>query len=139
MVYFKENIFPKVSVGAQHIPGGGNVFQGGGVQMLISIETHITGDFPGGWSGPPIPLWIRTQPSLGLCCSKNAKSGFLATRPIYCFEYGLVFVLLRCKSLYLICSCRHSWLTCSFSHMFWFLFLLLSYAGFDLDCMIEYN
>ena len=26
---------------------------GGGVQMLISIETHITCDFPGG-SGPPI-------------------------------------------------------------------------------------
>ena len=27
--------------------------------MLISIETHITWDFPGG-SGLPIPLWIRT-------------------------------------------------------------------------------
>ena len=34
---------------------------GGGVQMLISIETHIrTCYFPGGVSGPPIPLWIRT-------------------------------------------------------------------------------
>ena len=36
---------------------GSNFFQGGGgVQMLISIETHITitCDFPGG-SGPPIP------------------------------------------------------------------------------------
>ena len=32
-----------------------------GVQMLISIETHIrTCYFPGGGSGPPIPLWIRT-------------------------------------------------------------------------------
>ena len=32
-----------------------------GVQMLISIETHIrTCYFPGGVSGPPIPLWIRT-------------------------------------------------------------------------------
>ena len=33
-----------------------NIFQGGprGVQMLISIETHITCDCPGG-SGPPIP------------------------------------------------------------------------------------
>ena len=31
---------------------------GGGVQMLISIETHITCDFPRGLSGPP--LWIRT-------------------------------------------------------------------------------
>ena len=34
-------------------------FSRGGVQMPISIETHITitCDFPGGWgSGPPIPL-----------------------------------------------------------------------------------
>ena len=39
-----------------------NFFQGGGrVQMLISIETHIrTCYFPGGVSGPPIPLWICT-------------------------------------------------------------------------------
>ena len=42
---------------------GSNIFQGwvqlfqGGVQMLNSIETHITCDFPGwGGSGPPIPL-----------------------------------------------------------------------------------
>ena len=34
---------------------------GEGVEMLISIETHIrTCYFPGGVSGPPIPLWIRT-------------------------------------------------------------------------------
>ena len=34
---------------------------GGGVQMLISIETHIRSCyFPGGVSGPPIPIWIRT-------------------------------------------------------------------------------
>ena len=34
---------------------------GGGVQMLISIETHIrTCYFPGGVSGPSIPLWIST-------------------------------------------------------------------------------
>ena len=43
--------------------GGGGVvqrFPGEGVQMLISIETHIrTCYFPGGVSGPPIPLWIR--------------------------------------------------------------------------------
>ena len=49
---------------------GGPLFPGGGgcptfsrgVQMLISIETHIrTCYFPGGGvSGPPIPLWIRT-------------------------------------------------------------------------------
>ena len=43
--------------------GGGmsNFFPGGGVQMLISIETHIrTCYFPGGVSGPPISLWIHT-------------------------------------------------------------------------------
>ena len=42
--------------------GGVNFFPGGGgVQMLISIETHIrTCYFSGGVSGPPIPLWIRT-------------------------------------------------------------------------------
>ena len=36
-------------------------FPGGGVQMLISIETHKhTWYFPGGGvSGPPIRLWIR--------------------------------------------------------------------------------
>ena len=33
-------------------------FFGGGVQMLISIETHITYDFPGGVRTPN-PLWIR--------------------------------------------------------------------------------
>ena len=43
--------------------GMSNFFQGGGVQMLISLETHVrTCYFPGGGgvSGPPIPLWIRT-------------------------------------------------------------------------------
>ena len=40
---------------------GSNFFQGGGVQMIVSIETNIrTCYFPGGVSGPPIPLWIRT-------------------------------------------------------------------------------
>ena len=58
--------FSKDPEGAQHFPGGGggsNFFQGGGdrgkVQMLISIETHITCDFPGGVR-TPILLWIRT-------------------------------------------------------------------------------
>ena len=41
------------SWGLTFLGGGGG---GGGVQMLISIETHITCDFPGeGGSGPPIP------------------------------------------------------------------------------------
>ena len=40
--------------------GVSNFFQGG-FQMLISSETHIsTCYFPGGVSGHPIPLWIRT-------------------------------------------------------------------------------
>ena len=40
--------------------GSPTFFQGGGAQMLISIETHIrTCYFPGGVSGPPIPLWIH--------------------------------------------------------------------------------
>ena len=50
-------------------PEGVNYFQGvqlfpggGGVQMLISIETHMTCDFPGVGGGvrTPIPLSIRT-------------------------------------------------------------------------------
>ena len=48
-----SNIFQEV---------GGPTFSSGGVQMLISIDTHITCDFPGGGgrSGSPIPLWVRT-------------------------------------------------------------------------------
>ena len=42
---------------------GGTTFSGGGgVQMLISIETLITCDFPGG-SGPHIPLSGSAQDS----------------------------------------------------------------------------
>ena len=41
--------------------GGVQLFPGGGVQMLISIETHIrTYYFSRVVSGNPIPLWIRT-------------------------------------------------------------------------------
>ena len=49
--------------------GGSNNFQGvqlfpgGGVQILISIETHITCAFPGAGLDPLSPLWIRTCPS----------------------------------------------------------------------------
>ena len=49
--------------------GGSNFFEGGGVQMLISIETHITCDFPVG-SPPPIPPWDpRMHDNLYLSCS----------------------------------------------------------------------
>ena len=58
--------FTKDPEAVHYIPGAGCLTfsiwgGGGGVQMLISIETHIrTCYFPGGVSGPPIPLWIRT-------------------------------------------------------------------------------
>ena len=43
--------------GVQLFHGGGGV----GVQMLISVETHIRiCYFPGGGVRTPIPLWIRT-------------------------------------------------------------------------------
>ena len=35
--------------------GGVPTSSSGGVQMLISIETHIICDFPGGGSGSPTP------------------------------------------------------------------------------------
>ena len=42
--------------GPKLFPGGG-----GGVQMLISLETHVrTCYFPGGGVRTPYPLWIRT-------------------------------------------------------------------------------
>ena len=56
--------FPKDPEGVHNFPwrGGVKIFPGGGgVQMLISLETHVrTCYFPGGVSGPPTPLWIRT-------------------------------------------------------------------------------
>ena len=59
--------FTKDPEAVHYFPGGGGggggvqIFPGEGVQMLISIETHIrTCYFPGEVSGPPIPLWIRT-------------------------------------------------------------------------------
>ena len=59
--YNRENYtFPRIRRGSNFSQGGPTFPRGGGgpVQMLISIETNITYDFPGGWSGPP--LWIRT-------------------------------------------------------------------------------
>ena len=56
--------FTKDPEAVHYFPGGGcPIFTrgGGGVQMLIFIETHICSCyFPGGVSGPPIPLWIHT-------------------------------------------------------------------------------
>ena len=57
--------FTKDPEAVHYFLGGGGVSNffpvGGGVQMLIFIVTHIcTCYFPGGVSGPPIPLWIHT-------------------------------------------------------------------------------
>ena len=49
--YYRE-YDPTFSRGSIFFQRGGG---GEGVKMLISIETHITCDFPWGWSGPPIP------------------------------------------------------------------------------------
>ena len=48
----EKTILSQGSRGGQHFPrGGGPIFSSGGVQMLISIETHITCDIPGGVVG----------------------------------------------------------------------------------------
>ena len=50
--------FTKNPEGVHYFPGKGvpNFFQGGGVQMLISLETHVrTCYFPGGGVGTPYP------------------------------------------------------------------------------------
>ena len=59
LVLFQRKLyFTKDPEGVQHFPGGSSLFQGGGVQMLISVKTHITCDFPrggGGGGGGPDP------------------------------------------------------------------------------------
>ena len=54
--------FTKDPEGVHYFPGGGGVkLFPGGVQTLISLETHVrTCYFPGGVSGPPTPLWFGT-------------------------------------------------------------------------------
>ena len=65
-IIFQEPKFPGGGGGRgfQNVQGGPTFSRGGGgVQMLISIETHITCDFPGLGGGgvrPLTPLWIRT-------------------------------------------------------------------------------
>ena len=52
--------FSKDPERVQHFPGGGVQLFPGGVQTLISIETHITFDFPGGGLDPlSRPLDLR--------------------------------------------------------------------------------
>ena len=58
MVYFKGNYFSEISEGFHRLPrgggGGGELFSGVGVKMLISIETYR--NFPGGGGGAPDPI-----------------------------------------------------------------------------------
>ena len=53
----KTIIFNRFRGGPTFSRGEGNFFHGvgGGVQWVISIETHKTCDFPGGGGGPHIP------------------------------------------------------------------------------------
>ena len=58
--YFRENYtLPRNQRGPIFSRGGGGPTFSRGVQMLFSIETHITCEFPGG-TDPLYPLWIRT-------------------------------------------------------------------------------
>ena len=54
--------FTKGSKGSIIFQGGCQTFSrgGGGVQMLISLETHVRTCYFPGVSGPTIPLWIHT-------------------------------------------------------------------------------
>ena len=55
MVDFEENYhFSRFQRGSNIFQGGSNFFQGGS-NCLFPIETHITCDFPGGGSEPPVP------------------------------------------------------------------------------------
>ena len=76
----KTIIFKGFRGGLTFSRGEGNFFHRGwgGVQWIISIETHITCDFPG-WGGadPISPLWIRAISQLIFLISKgNISCGF---------------------------------------------------------------
>ena len=80
-LFQRKLLFSKVSEGVQLFKGGGATFSWGwGFQMLISIETHITCDFPGGGgSGPPTPLLdlhMRFHNLFFLISKENISCGF---------------------------------------------------------------
>ena len=69
--------FLKDPVGVQHFPrGGGPTFSSEGVQMLISIETHITCVFPGGWgwSGSLSPSGSAHEKLSVYKCTNSVRS-----------------------------------------------------------------
>ena len=87
--YFIENYnFPwfQRGVGGNICQGGPTFSRGGGVQMLISIENHITCDFPGGGSGP-MQLEIQSPENLNKITDVRALTctTFLFIFSFYCF------------------------------------------------------
>ena len=74
--------------------GGGATFARGvqlfpgGVQMLISIETHITCDFPGG-SGPPIPP-LDPHMQLEIHSPENTNK-ITDVRALTCTTFNFIF------------------------------------------------
>ena len=72
--YYRENYtFPRIQRGSNILRVGGQTFSRG-VQMLISIEIHITCDFPGG-SGPPIPPLDPHMPGSAIELATNCATG----------------------------------------------------------------
>ena len=70
--FFKPSTVLQLYMGVQHFSGWGVQHFRGGVQMLISIKTHITCDFPEGVRTPCPPLDPRMfEQSLPLEVSKS--------------------------------------------------------------------
>ena len=69
--------FTKDPEAVHYIPGGSNFFPGGGVQMLISIETNIrTCNFPGGCLEPLPPYLDPHMGNVIITGQYLSQSGF---------------------------------------------------------------
>ena len=91
MVISKKTIIFQGFRGGQHLPGGVHFFflGGGGVQMLISIEIHITCDFPGG-SRPPIPP-LDPHMQLEIHSPENTNNKIKDLRARTCTTFHFIF------------------------------------------------
>ena len=106
-LYFKDNY--KIPRGYNIFQGRSNYFQGVGVQLLISIETYRTYDFPGGGGGldplPPPPLALR----MASCRSIFAYCLRLQRHFIYKnMLWSMLFCKLTCTLRLLVSSAIHS-------------------------------
>ena len=77
--------------------------------MLISIETHITCDFPGGRSGPPIPPQDphMTLVRLCVCAGSSESSPFayeMSTRLSFAGPFKSVYQLSSMTRCLLLCE-----------------------------------